>query len=622
LENNNFKGLDKLMGIRNSRGLRGKMGESVLVRRPRRLAFAIGRLLIGGIAPAMGFVAPGFAQTPAAQIARPPTASPLPGIAPVEAPRVAPGLAVPAPPPTPSGNEDGARHAIRSIGVDGVSAFSAAEIGVYTANLTGPAVPEGRIEAARQALVTLYRSSGFLYTTVRAVIRGGNLSFQVVEGYVAEVKLDGDVGPAGTQVLRFLNQLVGKKPLRTTDLERWLLLAQDIPGLTVRSTLNPSVGDPGVLTLVAQVSRRPLSGYFSADNRAYELTGPIQGLLAFNFDSFSELGERTQLSIFRTSNGTNIFGQLSSEFFLGSQGLKMKVYGGAGNSVPSGTLAAQGYNGDTRVVGTQLSYPVIRTREQTLNVTANFDITENQVHLNTGNDGAPARANYDSLRILRLGAEYALLDTLLGAERNGINSANVRISQGLSLLGASRNHDTSTPPPRLGEQIDFTKIQGELSRTQTLFVPYDEASVALRTTVAWQYSSVLLPPAEKFYLGGPRLNRGYYYGEVSGDRAVSMSAELQLNTPLPTPSFWPDELRAQFYAFYDWGKAWQATPNELDVAVSSAGMGMRLFLTDTVELDIEGVYRINRFPTGKGDSSTKVTPLREAGVYWQILARF
>jgi hemolysin activation/secretion protein len=514
---------------------------------------------------------------------------------------------------------DGAKHGIRAVGIEGVTAFQPAEIEALTGNLTGPAVPEGQIEASRQALVTLYRSNGYLYTTARAVIRGSDLTFQVVEGYVAEVKLDGDVGPAGTQVLRFLNRLVGKKPLRTTDLERWLLLAQDIPGLTVRSTLNPSVGDPGVLTLIAQVSRRSVSGYFSADNRAYELTGPIQGIGVLNFDSFSELGERTQVSIFRTSDGTNIFGQLSSEFFLGGSGLKMKIYGGAGNSVPSGTLAAQGYNSDTRVVGLQLGYPLIRTRAQTLNLTTAFDLTETQVHVSTGPGGQPQRANYDSLRVLRLGADYALLDTLLGSDYTGVNGLSARFSQGFQLLGASRNHDTTTPSPRLGEQIDFTKIQGELSRIQTLFRPYDEATVALRGGLGWQYSGVTLPSSEKFYLGGPRFNRGYYYGQVSGDQAVSLSAELQLNTPLPTPAVFPDEIRAQFYAFYDWGKAWQNTRDELDIDLNSTGGGVRLYLTETTEVDLEGVYRISRFPTGSGPS---ISALRSAAFYWQVLVRF
>ena len=44
-----------------------------------------------------------------------------------------------------------------------------------------------------------------MLTTVRATEATGVLRFDVIEGRIADVKLEGDIGPAGTQVLRFLN---------------------------------------------------------------------------------------------------------------------------------------------------------------------------------------------------------------------------------------------------------------------------------------------------------------------------------------------------------------------------------------------------------------------------------
>jgi hemolysin activation/secretion protein len=180
----------------------------------------------------------------------------LEAIEPPTMPRLAPSLPRPPQPEAPQTTSGGPSHVITSLTIEGVTAFAGADINRLTTGLVGEAIPEARIEAVRQALVDLYRADGYVYTTVNAVISGNQLLLTVVEGHVAEVKLDGDIGPAGKQVLRFLNNLVGKKPLNSADLERWLLLAQDIPGLSVRSTLNPSVGDPGVLTLIAQVTRR------------------------------------------------------------------------------------------------------------------------------------------------------------------------------------------------------------------------------------------------------------------------------------------------------------------------------------------------------------------------------
>ncbi len=546
--------------------------------------------------------------------------SPLPGIVQPTPPNLAPSLPRPARPTAPGQVTGGETHPISNVTVDGVTAFSPADVSALTGNLTGPAVSEDQIEASRAALVDLYRSHGYAFTTVQATIQGSTVRFQVIEGHVAEVKLDGDIGPAGTQVLRFLRHLVGETPLNTSDLERWLLLAQDIPGLTVRSVLNPSEGDPGALTLIAQVSRRAVSGYISADNRAFNLIGPKEGLLVVNLNSFTEFGEQTQFSLYGALNGTNTFGQVAEEFFIGGSGLKFRVYGGAGQSTPSGALRDIDYKGNTQVFGASFSYPVIRSRAQSLVVGLAFDAIQNNTDTDQVNAShTPARASFDSLRIFRLGGDYALLDTILGPDHTGINAFSAKISQGVSGLGASSNNDTWTPPPRIGETITFTKVSGETSRTQTLFRPFTDASVALAGRVGWQYSNVLLPPAEKYYLGGPQFNRGYYYGQVSGDSAVTAAVELQLNTRLPMPKPIPFDVQSQFYLFYDWGEAWQNTKLEADVVLRSWGAGVRLFASTATEVDFEGVYRENRFPNGQFFG---VSPESSVAFYWQLLQRF
>ena len=556
-----------------------------------------------------------LAQLPAL----PPAGSPLPGIEQRPQPKLAPGLALPPRPEAPVESTEGARHEILSLAVDGVTVFPQAAIAPLTANLIGPATPEGSIEASRRALVDLYRSQGYVYTTVRAIIKGTELRFQVVEGYVAEVKLDGDIGPAGVQVLRFLNHVVGQVPLKASELERWLLLAQDIPGLTVKSVLNPSLGDPGALTLVAQVSRRAVSGYVSADNRAFDLTGPSEGLGVINFNSFTAFGEQTQLSMYGAFDGTNVFGQASEEVYLGGSGLKLKIYGGAGNSTPSGSLGQIGYDGETQVFGAQLTYPLLRSRAQSLNLVGNFDAIQSNNLNDQGANGATQRSSYDSLRVLRFGADYALLDTLFGPTRSAVNGVNGKLSQGLTAFGASTNGDTWSPPPRLGEKIDFTKFVGQASRTQTLFSPYTDATVAFYGVVAGQYSTELLPPAEQFYLGGPNFNRGYYYGQVSGDKGLLMTAELRLNTPIPLPRAIPYELRSQFYTFYDWGEVWQNTSLQSGAILRSAGIGVRLYIASSTEIDFEGAYRMNLFPNGSGPG---VSPMISTAFYWQVLQRF
>ena len=367
-----------------------------------------------------------------------PQGSPIPRILPPAPPSVAPGSdltrpATPAPAPA-------ADVAIRSVSVAGATAFPPGQLSAATAGLVGPSIPVARIEDARAGLVTLYRSQGFVLTTVSATVSpAGDLRFNVVEGRIAEVKLEGDIGAAGVQVLRFLNHLTEQQPINNATLERWLLLAQDVPGVSVHAVLQPSADDPGALTLVAQVQRQAVNGLLTADNRAFRQTGPQEGLAILDLNSFTQLGEKTELSVYHTNGNTQNFGQASSEFFVGGSGLKVRLYGGYGKANPSDFLRVLDYQGFTTTFGAAATYPLIRSREQTLNLVLNLDAVETEIREALGPAGQIERASRDSLRIVRFGGEYAYEDTLAGDSRPAVNFASLRISQGLPFLGGTTN---------------------------------------------------------------------------------------------------------------------------------------------------------------------------------------
>ena len=321
-----------------------------------------------------------------------PQGSPIPRVLPPAPPSVAPGTVIP-PPSAPGAEVPNRPVRVTSVEVEGVTAYPPPEIAQLAAGLVGPAVPLPQIDAARQAIVQRYRADGYVLTTVAANLdNAGRLRLVVTEGRIASVRLDGDIGPAGDQVLRFLNRLTEKQPIDTVTLERYLLLAQDVPGVTVRAVLEPSTDTPGALNLVAQVSRQNISGLASVDNRAFNQIGPVEFLGLLDFNSFSQFGEKTEALYYHAFPNSLNFGQVSTEAFLGSSGLKGKVYGGYGATVPTGTLGQQGYIGTTTVFGAALSYPVIRSRQQTLNVNFGFDALDSDITISP--NGTPrARAS-------------------------------------------------------------------------------------------------------------------------------------------------------------------------------------------------------------------------------------
>jgi hemolysin activation/secretion protein len=511
---------------------------------------------------------------------------------------------------------------VTSVEVLGVTAYPLPEIAQLAVGLTGPAVPLPRIDAARQAILQRYRADGYLLTTVSANLdKNGRLRFVVTEGRIASVKLDGDIGPAGTRVLRFLDRLTEKQPIDSVTLERYLLLAQDVPGVSLRAVLEPSSETSGALNLIAQVSRQEFSGLGTMDNRAFTETGPIEFLGVFDANSFTAFGEKTEVSYYHTFPNSQNFGQVSEEAFIGSSGLKGRVYGGYGPTVPTGSLGDQGYHGTTTVFGASLSYPVIRSRQQALNANLLFDALDSDISIQP--PGTPrTQASYDALRVIRLGIDYALSDVWLGAERSAINAISVRISEGMKLLGATTSGDSVTTP-RQGEQTGFTKINFETSRTQTLFTPWEGATIGLMGLLTGQWSPNILPPAEQFYLGGARFTRGYYAGQVSGDKALAATVELQLNTGVETSIFEKAfDITTQYYVFYDWGETWQNLSIDHNAMINSAGGGVRAQITRSVEVDFEGLARFNRFPNGGSNPNTGVSPLYGGAFYWRVLTRF
>jgi hemolysin activation/secretion protein len=555
------------------------------------------------------FAATAHAQGPV------PQGSPIPRILQPTPPAVAPAAPPPAaasPSPVPA-----VTVPVLRITVVGVTAYTASQLAPLLAGLDGPAVPLAKIEAARVALLNRYRDDGFVLTAVTATIdQQKTLTFHVTESHIADVKLDGDIGPAGTLVLRMLRHLTETRPIDVAALERWVLLVQEIPGVTVNTVLRPSTAEPGALTLIAQVHRNLFSALAVIDNAASKTTGPDEGLFVIDGNSFTQFGEKTEVSLYHTSGNTETFGQALEEFFVGSSGLRVRLYGGYGPTTPSAPFRDIGYYGTATVFGVGATYPVIRRREQTLDAIVSFDGVDTRITTLSGLNDAREPLSKDSVRALRLGASYGVQDTLLGDTRAAANTVVFRVSQGLPILGASSS--PGSPGARAGEAVSFTKLGAEISRTQTLFEPWGGASVAAVGLVAGQWSGDILPSVEQLYLGGLRLNPGYYSGEVTGDSGVGIYGELQLNDRWAVPLFGePLDVAAQPFVFGSWGQTWNNTRAQPNVHIASAGGGARLSLAPNAELDVIAAARFTRNING-GD----VARLGADTVYWRLILRF
>jgi hemolysin activation/secretion protein len=566
--------------------------------------------------------APAFAQPALPNLAPPPP--PLPGIiereTPAEPPRLGPRLAPPEPARV-TGPGEGRSIRVNAVRIAGNTALPDAALRGAVSGLEAQEATLARIEDARLALLRGYRDFGFPYVAVTAGLApradgSADLTFSVIEGYVAEVALEGGIGPASAQVLRFLRPLEGQRPLSAAALERALLLATDIPGVEARGVLRPIEGEPGALQLVVRLSRQAVSGFFNLDNRGYDLTGAWQGLLSAQLNSVTALGERTEIAVLGSEGGRQGFVQGSGEVYLGSSGLRLRGFVGTGHATPGSPLSAIGYRGDTTLAGVALAYPVIRSRPLNLAIAAQADGFDSVVDIRPGDQGR-LRQSSDSVRALRLSVDFAAQDAVFAfAPAAAVSTAVLRFHQGVAALGAS---DSGSPlASRFGSDFGFTRIVAEASRSQPLFSPAEGWLVSLYGLVAGQWSNDLLPPAERFFLGGNRLGRGFYAGQVAGDRALAGTLEVQANrvwdVALPQGAL---RLGTQFYLFRDGGKARDNGPLALERSLESWGGGVRMQFDDRVQLDLEAVRRLTRTPDGP-----RVAELAADAFFLRLLLRY
>ncbi|MGE3943569.1 MAG: ShlB/FhaC/HecB family hemolysin secretion/activation protein [Alphaproteobacteria bacterium] len=517
--------------------------------------------------------------TPPVQRVLPP---PQPEIVPLPAPTVEAPEAPPVGPPV----------RVDQVRVEGVTVYDDAALRALHGDLVGVDVPRARLDEAVQTLQTRYREDGYILTLVRGEFQRtteGQVVFVIraIEGYISDVKLDGDIGPAGTLVLDMLQRLTGKRPVNNRDLERYLLLANDIPGITARAILRREGLEPGAVLLVAQVARKEVTGLLSFDNRGPREAGPYQLLLSGATQSYTSFGERAEALFFNTFNREQIFGQINLSGFLNGEGLRLRSYYGRGNSIPGGILAPLNFNSDLEIGGVALSYPFVRSRRFNVFSDVAIDTYHSKLTLSPAGD-VETRAGSD-LWIGRLGGIVDFQDSwFLG--RPAATALSVRLSNGF--LGTSSI--------RLGSDAHFLKTNGEITRVQDLF-SIGNVQTALKTSVGGQYTTEILPPSEKFFLGGTRFGRGFYYGQVTGDRAIGSSVELQFNTrfsdlPLVNPDY---QLPVQFYGFWDYGRGFNVPKSgDPDFTVQSLGVGARSDLTRWLFLELEGVRRLTTRPQG------------------------
>lgn len=516
----------------------------------------------------------------------------------------APEFPVPEMPPTraPAGAET-VRFVFGGLEIEGASVYVAETLDAQFRDSVGQEITLADAFAMADRVQRLYRDDGYFLTRVivpAQTVRDGKLRIRVLEGYIAAIEFQDDIGSAQKLVQAYLRPVTAQRPIRLATLERALLLSNDIPGLSVAALLEPSGTELGAADLFITATRKPFDGFATVDNFGDEFTGEWEGAAGVSSNAFTRFGERVSLIGLISEpwvSNNEMVGQLSGSWRLGGGGLFFEHLVSYGKSKPGSTIEEFGFDSKELLIGTTAVYPILRTRNLNLWVRAGFDYTDANTDVFGGE-----KFSRDRLRVIHTGIKSELRDGW-----RGFNVGEVTFRQGLPVLNATKRSDDFKS--REDGTATSSLIDASIARRQPVY-----GDVSLYGHVAGQYAFTSLLSEQEFDVGGLAFGRGYNFAELSGDNGVGATVELQYTY---RPKRWSIDT-VQPFAFYDFGEVWtrdSASTDQQQGSLSSAGIGVRGTALDMLTIEIIVAKPLTR-------DSERANGGREPQVLFRAIGRF
>jgi hemolysin activation/secretion protein len=327
-----------------------------------------------------------------------------------------------------------------------------------------------------------------------------------------------------------MRYIISGDTLLGDNLERTLLLLNDLPGIQAKTTLEKGK-KKGTSHLGLKVNENDLiTGTASIDDTGSHYTGTWVGNLNVNVNDIFGKGE--QISIGGTGADNLGMGRISFSMPIGYNGLQLNTrYSYLDYSVGR-ELKKLDSSGVAQSAGIGLSYPFIRSRVFSFSGIADYaikamhdsslDVLTSQKQINNG----------------KLGLTGQSLDHFWGG---GLNQFSMDTTVGyvdLSLPTEIAGDDATA-----GTQGIFNKYNFSVTRLQKI-----TGNLSFFTTANGQFANENLSSAEKFVLGGSSGVRAYPTGEASGDSGYVAHFEMRYDVPYKTEA---DSV--QLVGFFDTG---------------------------------------------------------------------
>lgn len=423
------------------------------------------------------------------------------------------------------------------------------------------------LQDVAEKISACYRAAGYpfarAYVTAQNM-QGGNLRLQIVEGKFGQVRIVGDE-KAQTAAF-FLAPLKSGEVITNAPLERATLLLSDLPGYWLQPVMQPGEAEGTGDLLLNMQATAPVTAQVALDNMGNRYTGFYRARLDLQINSPLVAGDQLTLSGVK-SDGDMEFGTLGYSLPVGGDGVRLTGSVAKTAYQLGDKFASLNAHGTSRVVSAGLSYPLVRSRDQNLNLSVQHQ--EKRMH-----DLKEDLNNRKSSRVYPVALNFSQRDELLGG--GVVYGAMTYASGKLNLDSELTEIDTETAKTA-GE---FIKWNLDLVRKQALPEGL-EGSVRF----AGQWTNKNLDSSEKFILGGAYGVRAYPTGEAMGDRGWMAQVEVKAQFELMSP-----------YVFVDAGavkaltRPWEPNASNSRKLLGS-GVGVRM-AQDGWNLDASLSWRI------------------------------
>jgi hemolysin activation/secretion protein len=190
---------------------------------------------------------------------------------------------------------------VRDVRIVGSTIYTPGDLKPLYADLLGHEVSVQAVYDLALRITAKYGSDGYVLS--RAIVppqqltpKGARVRIEISEGYIDKVQWPPAVGRYRNFFDQYAAKIIADRPVNIRTIERYLLLAGDLPGLKFSTSLKSSTTNKAAATLVVDVVEKPIDANARIDNRGTAARGPTEYLGSATFNNFFHQHEALTLT--------------------------------------------------------------------------------------------------------------------------------------------------------------------------------------------------------------------------------------------------------------------------------------------------------------------------------------